>query len=59
MSKFFVILVEDLGDEQAKYFKDADRFLTNTKIELPTDCEFRGCTEISDDDATRLLRETV
>jgi hypothetical protein len=59
MSKFFIILVEDLGDENSRFFKDPDRFLANTKIELPTDCELRGCTEISGDEATKFLREAV
>lgn len=59
MSKFFVILVEDLGDENSRFFKDSDRFLANTKVELPTDCEMRGCIEISGDEATKFLREAV
>jgi hypothetical protein len=57
MSKFFVILVEDLGDEDSKFFRDPDRFLANTKIDLPTDCDVRGCTEISKEEASRFLRE--
>jgi hypothetical protein len=59
MSKFFIILVEDLGDENARFFKDANRFFANTKIELPTDCELRGCTEVSGDEVTKLLGETA
>jgi len=59
MSKFFVILVEDLGDEDFKFFRDSDRFLDNTKIELPTECEIRGCSEISGDDALRFKRAAV
>ena len=59
MSKFFIILVEDLGDENKRFFRDADRFMVNTKIELPSDCEFRGCAEVSGDEATKLLRQAV
>ncbi|HWZ42865.1 MAG TPA: hypothetical protein VNW97_05285 [Candidatus Saccharimonadales bacterium] len=54
MSKFFVILVEDLGDEDFKFFGDPDRFLANTEIELPTECEIRGCAEISADEALKI-----
>jgi len=57
MSKFFVILVEDLGDENFKFFRDPDRFLANTKVELPTECEIRGCTEISGNEALRIFND--
>lgn len=59
MSKFFIILVEDLGDENKKCFTDADRFMINTKIDLPSDCELRGCAEVSGDEAVRLLKQAV
>lgn len=58
LSKFFVIVVEDTGDEN-KFYSDPDRFMASTKIELPTECEFRGCLELSDSQAQKLLRDVV
>jgi hypothetical protein len=58
VSKFFLIVVEDQGDGN-RFYTDPDRFMANTKLELPTECEFRGCLELSDSQAKQLLKEVV
>ena len=55
MSKFFAIIVEDLGDEQGNFFPNSDQFFFSTIIQPPTDCEIRGCVEIPEQQVKKLL----
>ncbi len=55
MSKFFAIIVEDLGDENGRMFTDADRFIVSTIVQPPTDCEVFGCVEVSPQQVAELL----
>ncbi|HLJ87173.1 MAG TPA: hypothetical protein VKZ53_10145 [Candidatus Angelobacter sp.] len=55
MSKFFAIIVEDAGDETGKVFADARKFMVHSKIDLPEECEFLSCVEVSPEQVNRLL----
>jgi hypothetical protein len=55
VSKFFAIIVEDLGDEQGKVFANPDQFFFSTIVQPPTDCEIRGCVEIPEQQVKKLL----
>jgi len=55
MSKFFAIIVEDLGDGDGKLFPNSDQFFFSTIVQPPTDCEILGCVEIPEQQAKRLL----
>lgn len=55
MSKFFAIIVEDMGDEQGKVFPNSDQFFFSTIVQPPTDCAVRGCVEIPEQQVKKLL----
>ena len=55
MSKFFAIIVEDLGDGEGKVFANPDQFFFSTIVQPPTDCEIRGCVEIPQQQAQKML----
>jgi hypothetical protein len=55
VSKFFAIIVEDLGDAEGKFFSTTDQFFFSTIVQPPTDCEIRGCVEIPEQQAHKML----
>jgi len=55
MSKFFAIIVEDLGDENGKTFLDPEKFMVGTKVDVPDDCEILSCVEVRPEEVSRLL----
>ena len=55
VSKFFAIIVEDLGDMDGKLFSNSDQFFFSTIVQPPTDCEIRGCVEIPEQQAQKML----
>ena len=55
MSKFFAIIVEDLGDENGKTFLNPEKFMVGAKVDVPNDCEILSCGEIRPEDVSRLL----
>ena len=55
VSKFFAIIVEDLGDTDGKVFSNSDQFFFSTIVQPPTDCEIRGCVEIPEPQAQKML----
>jgi hypothetical protein len=55
VSKFFAIIVEDLGDTEGKVFSNPDQFFFSTIVQPPTDCEIRGCVEIPEQQAQKML----
>jgi hypothetical protein len=55
VSKFFAIIVEDLGDENGNVFSSSEKFFFSTVVQPPTDCEIRGCVEIPEKQAKKLL----
>jgi hypothetical protein len=55
VSKFFAIIVEDLGDTDGKVFSNSDQFFFSTIVQPPTDCEIRGCVEIPEQQAHKML----
>jgi len=55
VSKFFAIIVEDLGDEHGKFFPNSDQFFFSTIVQPPTDCEIRGCVEIPEQQVKKLM----
>jgi len=55
VSKFFAIIVEDLGDGDGKVFANSEQFFFSTIVQPPTDCEIRGCVEIPEQQANRML----
>jgi hypothetical protein len=55
MSKFFAIIVEDLGDENGKTFLNPEKFMVGAKVDVPNDCEILSCIEIRPEEVSRLL----
>jgi hypothetical protein len=55
VSKFFAIIVEDVGDADGKFFSTPDQFFFSTIVQPPTDCEIRGCVEIPEQQAQKML----
>jgi|GEM_PF-5603282 hypothetical protein len=55
MSKFFAIIVEDVGDESGKLFANAEKFMVGSKIDVPNDCEILSCVEIRSEEVSHLL----
>lgn len=55
MSKFFAIIVEDLGDENGKTFLNPEKFMVGTKVDVPDDCEVLSCVEVRPEEVRRLL----
>jgi hypothetical protein len=55
VSKFFAIIVEDMGDMEGKFFSNPDQFFFSTIVQPPTDCEIRGCVEIPEQQAQKML----
>ncbi len=55
MSKFFAIIVEDLGDESGKTFLNPEKFMVGTKVDVPNDCEILSCVEVRREEVSRLL----
>ncbi|HEV3036376.1 MAG TPA: hypothetical protein VHA33_01065 [Candidatus Angelobacter sp.] len=55
MSKFFAIIVEDLGDENGKTFLNPEKFMAGTKVDVPDDCEILSCVEVRLEEVSRLL----
>ena len=55
MSKFFAIIIEDLGDEAGKTFLNPEKFMVGTKVDVPDDCEVLSCVEVGPEEVNRLL----
>ena len=55
MSKFFAIIIEDLGDENGKTFLNPEKFMVGTKVDVPDDCELLSCVEVRPEEVGRLL----
>ncbi len=55
MSKFFAIIIEDLGDEDGKTFLNPEKFMIGTKVDVPDDCEVLSCVEVRPEEVSRLL----
>ena len=55
MSKFFAIIIEDLGDQTGKTFSNPEKFMAGTKADVPDDCEILSCVEVRTEEASRLL----
>jgi hypothetical protein len=55
MSKYFAIIVEDLGDESGKTFLNPEKFMVGAKVDVPSDCEIVSCIEIRSEEVSRLL----
>ena len=55
MSKFFAIIIEDLGDENGKTFLNPEKFMVGTRVDVPNDCEILSCVEVRPEEISRLL----
>ena len=57
MSKFFAIIIEDLGDQTGKTFSNPEKFMAGTKVDVADDCEILSCVEVRAEEVSRLLEQ--